>query len=148
VDGVAPALGPDAIEVGCGEGVALACDVHDPAPGSIPSAGCKEDGPAMNRFIVPLGFALAVIISVTLWWFLPAIGEVGEQMKQGGPLVAALILLLILQTAFIIERIWSLKKAQGRGSLPDFLNNVRKALHNGDVDRAIQLCAQQRGSAA
>jgi biopolymer transport protein ExbB len=102
----------------------------------------------MNRFIVPLGFGLAVAISITLWWFLPAIGEIGEQMKQGGPLVAMLILLLILQTAFIIERIWSLRKAQGRGSLPDFLNNVRKALHNGDVDRAIQLCAQQRGSAA
>ncbi|HYM82432.1 MAG TPA: MotA/TolQ/ExbB proton channel family protein [Candidatus Limnocylindria bacterium] len=102
----------------------------------------------MNRFIVPLGFTLAAIISIAIWWFLPALGEIGNQMKQGGPLVAGLIMLTILQTAFIIERIWSLKKAQGRGSLPDFLNNVRKALHAGDVDRAIQLCAQQRGSAA
>ena len=102
----------------------------------------------MNRYIVPAAFVGAVIISVVAWWYLPLIGEVGEQMKQGGPLVAALILLLILQTAFIFERIWSLKKAQGRGSLPDFLNNVRKALHNGDVERAIQLCSQQRGSAA
>ena len=102
----------------------------------------------MNRFIVPLGFALAAAISITLWYFLPAIGELGHQMKQGGPLVAALIMLAILQTSFIIERIWSLRKAQGRGSLPDFLNNVRKALHAGDVQRAIQLCAQQRGSAA
>lgn len=102
----------------------------------------------MNRYIVPIAFVAAVILSVAIWWFLPMVGEVGEQMKQGGPLVAALILLLILQTAFIFERIWSLRKAQGRGSLPDFLNNVRKALHDGDVERAIQLCAQQRGSAA
>jgi biopolymer transport protein ExbB len=42
----------------------------------------------------------------------------------------------------------SLGKAQGRGALPTFLNNVRKKLHAGDVQGAIQLCGQQRGSAA
>jgi biopolymer transport protein ExbB len=102
----------------------------------------------MSRFIVPIGFVLALGISITLWWFLPNIGPIGDQMKKGGPLVAGLILLLILQTSFIIERTWSLRKAQGRGSLPDFLNGVRKALHNGDIDGAIALCAKQRGSAA
>jgi biopolymer transport protein ExbB len=107
-----------------------------------------EEGDPMNRFIVPAGFTLAAVVSFGLWWYLPALGPIGEQMKQGGPLVAALIMLVILQTAFIIERLWSLKKAQGRGPLPDFLNNVRKRLHEGDVEGAIKLCAQQRGSAA
>ena len=102
----------------------------------------------MGRFIVPVGFVLAAAISFTIWWYLPTLGAFGDQMKKGGPLVAALILLIILQTAFIIERIWSLRKAQGKGPLPEFLNNVRKTLHGGDVDGAIQLCAQQRGSAA
>jgi biopolymer transport protein ExbB len=102
----------------------------------------------MNRFIVPLGFTLAAIVSILIWLYLPVLGDIGKQMQQGGYLVAALIMLIILQTAFIIERSWSLKKAQGRGSLPDFLNNVRKRLHGGDVEGAIQLCAQQRGSAA
>ncbi len=102
----------------------------------------------MGRFIVPLGFVLAVAISITLWWNLPALGPVGDQMKQGGPLVAALILLVILQTTFIIERSWSLRKAQGRGPLPSFLSNVRRSLHTGDVEAAVKLCAQQRGSAA
>ena len=102
----------------------------------------------MGRFIVPLGFVLAAAVSYTIYALLPRLGPVGEQMNQGGPLVAALIMLIILQTAFIIERIWSLKKAQGRGPLPDFLTNVRKRLHTGDVQGAIELCAQQRGSAA
>lgn len=102
----------------------------------------------MSRFIVPLGFILALAVSITVWWNLPAIGPLGEQMKQGGPLVSMLILLLILETAFIIERTWSLRKAQGKGSMPEFLNDVRKKLHGGDVDGAIQLCGQQRGSAA
>ncbi|MBI5708982.1 MAG: MotA/TolQ/ExbB proton channel family protein [Candidatus Eisenbacteria bacterium] len=102
----------------------------------------------MSRFIVPLAFIAALAISIVLWWNLPHLGDVGDQMKKGGPLVAMLILLTILETAFIVERIWSLRKAQGRGSLPDFLNNVRKRLHTGDVDGAVKLCAQQRGSAA
>src|SRR4029079_9462479 len=58
------------------------------------------------------------------------------------------MMLIILQTAFIIERIWSLKKAQGRGPMAAFLNEVSKRLHTGDIEGAIKLCAQQRGSAA
>jgi biopolymer transport protein ExbB len=102
----------------------------------------------MSRFIVPLGFILALAVSIAVWWNLPALGPLGEQMQKGGPLVAMLILLLILETAFIIERVWSLRKAQGKGNMPEFLNNVRKKLHAGDVDGTIQLCGQQRGSAA
>ena len=102
----------------------------------------------MSRFVVPIGFILAVVFSVFLWWNLPALGDIGNQMKQGGPLVAALILLIILQTAFIVERIWSLRKANGRGPMPAFLNEIRKRLHTGDVEGAIKACAAQRGSAA
>jgi biopolymer transport protein ExbB len=102
----------------------------------------------MSRFIVPLGFILALAVSILVWWNFPLLGPIGEQMKAGGPLVAMLVLLLILETAFIIERTWSLKKAQGTGSMPEFLNNVRKKLHSSDVDGAIKLCGQQRGSAA
>jgi biopolymer transport protein ExbB len=102
----------------------------------------------MSRYIVPIGFVLALAISITIYTQLPRIGPIGEQMNKGGFLVAGLILLLILQTSFIIERIWSLRKAQGRGPMPAFLNNVRKSLHGGDVDGAIAMCAKQRGSAA
>jgi biopolymer transport protein ExbB len=102
----------------------------------------------MGRYVVPIGFTLALALSIAIWWFLPNIGPIGEQMKEAGPLVAGLILLVILQTAFILERIWSLRKAAGRGPLPSFLIAVRKRLHAGDVDGAIKLCAQQRGSAA
>ena len=104
----------------------------------------------MNRFLVPLGFIAALVISVMLWWFMPElVGEnIGHQLKQAGWLVPALIMLLILQISFVIERLLSLRKAQGKGSMPEFLNNVRKRLHAGDVPGALQLCAQQRGSAA
>src|SRR6516162_7466751 len=71
----------------------------------------------MNRFLVPLGFLAALVIAVTLWWFMPEmIGAYGEQMKKAGFLVPALIMLLILQISFVVERLLSLRKAQGRGS--------------------------------
>ena len=102
----------------------------------------------MSRYLVHLGFILALVISYTLWALMPRLGQFGEQMYQGGPLVGTLILLVILETSFIIERLWSLRKAQGKGSMPEFLNNVRKKLHDGDVEGAVTLCGQQRGSAA
>jgi len=104
----------------------------------------------MNRILVPLGFIAALVVSVLIWMNLPSIvgPELGHQMVEAGPLVSFLIFLLIVQISFVIERLLSLRKAQGRGSLPEFLNNVRKKLHAGDLDGAIQLCGQQRGSAA
>jgi len=103
----------------------------------------------MNRFLVPLGFIAVFVVSYLIWANMQLfIGEYGEEIKKAGPLVALLIALTILQIAFVLERLWSLKKAQGVGSLPDFLNNVRKRLHAGDVDGAMQLCNKQKGSAA
>lgn len=102
----------------------------------------------MARFLVPLYFAALTAASFIAWWNLPALGEIGQQMKEAGPLVASLILLLLLQVTYVVERTWSLNKAKGRGSLPEFLNNVRKKIQQGDVEGAIELCGKQRGSAA
>ncbi len=102
----------------------------------------------MNRIIVPIYFTLAVVVSFALWFNLPKLGPLGKQMFDAGPLVAMLFLLLILQVTFVLERTWSLNKAKGKGSLPDFLNNVRKKIQSKDVQGAIKLCGDQRGSAA
>jgi len=102
----------------------------------------------MNRIIVPLYFVASVAVSFILWFNLPKLGDLGKNMFEAGPLVAMLFLLFILQVTFVLERTWSLNKAKGKGSLPDFLNNVRKKIQAKDVDGAIKLCGQQRGSAA
>ncbi len=103
----------------------------------------------MNRYLMPLGFISVFVVSFLIWANMQLfIGHFGEEMKKAGPLVALLIALLILQIAFVLERLWSLKKAEGTGSLPMFLNSVRKQLHAGDVDGAVLLCNKQKGSAA
>ena len=67
---------------------------------------------------------------------------------KGGPLVIALITLTIMVTTFIVERMLSLRKAQGRGSLTVFLRNVQQAINTGDIAAAIKACDNQRGSCA
>lgn len=69
-------------------------------------------------------------------------------IRDGGPLVISLIALLIMVVTFIFERIFSLRKAQGKGSLPVFLNKVQREINAGKIDEAIKLCDQQRGSCA
>jgi biopolymer transport protein ExbB len=70
------------------------------------------------------------------------------QVYTGGVIVPLLITLSIMVFTFIVERILSLRKAQGRGSLTAFLKNMHKNLASGDVDAAIAVCDQQRGSMA
>jgi biopolymer transport protein ExbB len=69
-------------------------------------------------------------------------------IRDGGYLVISLIALLIMVVTFIFERIFSLRKAQGKGSLPVFLNKVQREINAGNIEEAIKLCDQQRGSCA
>ncbi|MCA0270096.1 MAG: MotA/TolQ/ExbB proton channel family protein [Bacteroidetes bacterium] len=87
-----------------------------------------------------------VIGGVIYQWGLDRIGA--HFVKEGGPLVIALIALLLLSLALVVERILSLKKAQGKESLSVFLRKVQQAVSAGDVDGAMALCDKQRGSLA
>lgn len=69
-------------------------------------------------------------------------------IHEGGILVPLLMTLLIMVITYIVERLLSLKKAQGKGSVTTFLKNMEKALMEGKVDGAIEICNKQRGSCA
>ena len=96
----------------------------------------------LKRIIWPLYFVAALFVAYLIYKQLP------EYLQKGGPLVALLIFLSILVVTFIIERTISLRKAQGRGSLPGFLTSVKKNLAAGNVEAAIADCKKQGGSAA
>ncbi len=66
----------------------------------------------------------------------------------GGYVVPILITLTLMNVTIIFERTFSLRKAQGKGSLPAFLKKVQAALIGGKIDEAIKECDAQRGSAA
>ena len=85
----------------------------------------------------------AFVVSTIIWmWFLP------KFIADGGPLVIALMVLTIMQATFIIERILTLNKAKGRGSMIQFAVNVVERVRQKDLDGALSLCDDQRGSCA
>lgn len=84
-------------------------------------------------------FAIGIIAFA---YFLP------KFITDGGPLVVALIALIFMVFTFIIERVLMIRKAQGRGSLANFLKNVQQEISKGNIDGAIAACDKQRGSCA
>jgi len=62
--------------------------------------------------------------------------------------VVALIALSIMVVTYVIERIFSLRKAQGKAALQKFLTTLVKHVSSGELDAAIAACDTQRGSMA
>jgi biopolymer transport protein ExbB len=92
-----------------------------------------------NTIVIILAFVVGWVI---FEYMLPKV------ITDGGPLVVGLIALVIMLIAVIIERMLTLKKANGRGSMSVFLKNVQQAVNAGDIDTALAACDKQRGSCA
>jgi biopolymer transport protein ExbB len=92
-----------------------------------------------NAIVIVLAFVFGWVI---FEFFLPTF------IKEGGPLVISLIALVIMLIAVIVERMLTLKKANGKGSMTVFLKNVQQAVNSGDIDAALAACDKQRGSCA
>jgi biopolymer transport protein ExbB len=71
-----------------------------------------------------------------------------EFVKAGGPLVILLIALSILSIAFTFERWFTLKKAEGTGSLHMFVVRFREAVQANELASAVEHCEKQGGSLA
>lgn len=70
-------------------------------------------------------------------------------MYQGGPLVVALIALLVMLFGFIIERSITLYHgAAGKASVQSFFKKVISAVQSGDFEGAIAACDKQKGTVA
>jgi biopolymer transport protein ExbB len=69
-------------------------------------------------------------------------------IKLGGYLVPFLITLSILLFTFIAERLFTMRRAQGRGDVGRFTRNLKKAVDAGELNAAIDVCRKQGGSIA
>lgn len=93
-------------------------------------------------FITGLLFAAFVVSALIYFYALP------KFIQDGGYLVIALIALSIMVITFSVERTLSLRKAQGKGSIPRFIKEVERAVEEGKFEEAAALCEAQRGSLA
>lgn len=91
-------------------------------------------------------FVLLVVSIATgyiIWAYL-----LPEYLREGGPLVAGLIAMMILLIGFIIERWLTLRVARGKASVQSFFKKFITMLNSGDYEGAIAACDKQRGSVA
>ena len=84
----------------------------------------------------------ALTIAIVVYMFLPT------YIKQGGPLVAGLIMLSIMSVTLVFERLFTISRARGKESIPAFMRAVRKKIDSNDIEGAADLCSKQRGSLA
>jgi biopolymer transport protein ExbB len=100
-------------------------------------------------FTILLVLAFSVSSYIYFGIFAPADPtSILHTLYKGGPLVILLMVLTIMDITFIFERMFSLKKAGGRGPVPKFLKNLQASLSTGNVEEAIEHCNRQRGSCA
>ena len=103
---------------------------------------------------------VALVISIGIIFYLvPAMDKMDpttgrpltpilHQIRQAGPLVATLLMMLIMVIAYIFERALTLRKARGTRVIQLYFAEFSKAIREGRLDDASKLCDKQRGSAA
>jgi biopolymer transport protein ExbB len=104
---------------------------------------------------------ITAVVAICLYWFIlgnPSNFRNGEvrtapnnllgTVYTGGIVVPVLITLTLMDLTLVFERIFSLRKANGRSPITKFLKTVQNNLLSGKIDDAIKACDAQRGSAA
>ncbi len=67
---------------------------------------------------------------------------------MGGIIIPILLGMFLMVVTFSIERLLTISKALGSGSIADFIRKVQYHLANRNVDAAMAECDKQRGSVA
>jgi biopolymer transport protein ExbB len=67
---------------------------------------------------------------------------------MGGIIIPILLGMFLMVLTFSIERLLTISKALGSGSIADFIRKVQYHLANRNVDAAMAECDKQRGSVA
>jgi biopolymer transport protein ExbB len=75
-----------------------------------------------------------------------ALNWLTEKFEAGGLFMYPILACLILGLAFSFERLWTLTRA--RVNTKDFIVKVRRALNEGGVEAAKEVCANTRGPIA
>lgn len=102
---------------------------------------------SFNTIIILVAFAVGFAIYFLIFGTAPD-KTLMHDLYQGGPFVAVLMALSILVVTYIIERMLSIKKAQGTGDTTTFLKKVVKNVSESNYDEAVKTCNTQRGSMA
>ena len=126
---------------------------------STPPASGRNMSSMLAMIVIPLAF----VVAFCLWKFMmgnganfeggdnenkPLAGNFLGIVYKGGIVVPFLITFLITVLTFTIERLLTIAKAKGSGSITDFVRNIKYSLESGNVAAAKASCDKQKGSVA
>ena len=129
-----------------------------PAPAPKPAAAATKGKGGLNpALVIPVLFVIALAI------YLFVLGDAshfkdGDHAKgpidgdyygivyKGGPIVPILMTCFLIVLVFTIERLITLGKASGTGSIDSFVRKIRSLLDKNQIDEAIKECDKQKGS--
>jgi biopolymer transport protein ExbB len=95
-----------------------------------------------SHVVYPL-LAIFFLISYFIWdRVLP------DWIQEGGFLIIGLMMLAMILLTIMIERIFTLRRAQGKGDIASFARKLRQALEANDMAQAVEVCRMQGGSLA
>jgi len=123
-----------------------------------------DQGGGMKRWFPVIVVILAFVAAISTYMFIlgnkanfinedPANQPISEGYRsyfgtiyKGGIIVPILLASLFLVIIFSIERMLTINKASGTGSIESFLRRVKGHLNSNNIDAAITECNKQKGS--
>ena len=76
----------------------------------------------------------------------PKVGNYFGIVYKGGFIVPILMSFFLMVITFSVERFITIQQAYGSGSLDNFVRKIKSFLSTNDVNGAIEICEQQKGS--
>ncbi len=129
-----------------------------PAPAPKPAAAATKGKGGLNpALVIPLLFAIALCVYIFVLGAPehfkdgdhekgPIDGDYYGIVYKGGPIVPILMTCFLIVLTFTIERLITLSKASGTGSIDSFVRKVRSLLDKNQIEEAIKECDKQKGS--
>ncbi|KAA9353179.1 MotA/TolQ/ExbB proton channel family protein [Larkinella humicola] len=131
---------------------------QSPTPAPAKAAAPKKKSSGLNPvFVIPILFAIA--LSTYMFVFgdashfqggnnenLPIDGDYFGIIYKGGSIVPILFTCFLIVLVFSIERFITIGRANGSGSIDEFVRKVKGQLDRNEVEAAIKECDRQKGS--
>ena len=128
-----------------------------PAPKPATAAATKGSGGLNPALVIPVLFAIALCVYIFVLGapdhFIDGDHEKGPKpgdyfgiVHEGGPIVPILMTCFLVVLVFTIERMITIGKANGTGSIDVFVRKVKSLLDKNQIDEAIKECDKQKGS--
>ncbi|MFN8278011.1 MAG: MotA/TolQ/ExbB proton channel family protein [Chitinophagales bacterium] len=121
------------------------------------AAGAKKQGGFdFSILVIPIAFVISLIFYKVVCGSParfdakgdPKPGDFLALIYKGGFIVPLLFTMLLTVITFTVERLLTLVKAKGTGSVEVFLQNIKTSLAKNDINGALAECAKQKGSVA